>query len=122
MNFKLNLPALQTAGQILNQQCLAAAQAEHQARHAGVKKAPPAPGADDLISDAIDDLIHAGRAHRAHVATPGAAVARPIAEPRALLEQRLAGAAAHIFHIAAANDIDLGSAIATHLETVATAA
>lgn len=118
MTFKLNLPALQTAGQILNQQCFAAAQAEHQARHAGVKKAPPAPGADDLLSDAIDDLIHAGRAHRA---IPGTASARPIAEPRALLEQHLAAAAAHIFHIAAANDIDLGTAIATHLEAAAAA-
>lgn len=106
--FQLNKPALQTAGQILNQQCQASACAVLAAMNKGSKKPLPAPAVEDLIMAAVADLVRAGQGYRAKHVT-----SIPPTSP--LLDDGLASAAINIFHLAAANDIDLGSVIAAQL-------
>lgn len=99
MTFALNRPALQTAGQILLQQC-----------HAAATSATPAnPTADDLVLRAITELSRAAAGARTgqldHTLQP----------PRPQLEVSLARAISHISHLAALQGIDLGTAIAHQL-------
>jgi len=108
--FSLNKPALQTAGQILNQQCAAAARTAAELATPRKGKPPAAPGVEDLVNAAITDLAAASAAHRADLP--------PIilnSEQRFPVADKLASAVAHIFQLAEANGIDLGTAIAAHL-------
>ena len=104
MNFQLNPPALQTAGQILNQQCMASAEAARARRNVGQRRAEPEPAPEDLIMAAVADLVSAGRLLRLH---------NPIENP---LNNGLACAVANIFHLAALKGIDLGAEIASQLQ------
>lgn len=103
MNFMLNSPALQTAGQILNQQCMASAEAARALRSAG-RNAEAAKQPEDLILGAIAELTRAARTFRLANTSP---------EP---LNNGLACAVANIFHLAASQNIDLGAAIAAELQ------
>jgi hypothetical protein len=104
MNFQLNSPALLTAGQILNQQCLASADAARARRNVGQRRAEPEPAAEDLIMAAVADLVSAGQLFRLHNA---------IEKP---MHNGLACAVANIFHLAALKGIDLGAEIASQLQ------
>lgn len=107
--FQLNKPALQTAGQILNQQCHAAAAHLLSQINKGSKKPMAPPAVEDLILAAVADLVRAGQGHRAKQITA-------IPPTRPTLDAGLASAAINIFHLAAASGIDLGTAIAEQLE------
>jgi hypothetical protein len=104
MNFQLNSPALQTAGQILNQQCMASAEAAHALRNIGQRRVEPPPAPEDLIMAAVADLVSAARLLRLH---------NPIENP---MHNGLACAVANIFHLAALKGIDLGAEIAKQLQ------
>jgi hypothetical protein len=109
--FALNKPALLTAGQILNQQCHAAALEAVRLHTAPAAKAATAPAVEDLINASISDLVTAAKAHRSGdpvLHGIGGEVRRPLAD-------KLASAVTHIFHLAATNQIDLGEAIAARL-------
>jgi hypothetical protein len=105
MQFSLNRPALQTAGQILNQQCHAAATAQRD-RENGAPA--PTPFTDDLVLLAITELTRATSAHRAPMAVGGL-------HKRTLFDTSLARAVAHIFDLAASHGLDLGSVLAEQL-------
>jgi hypothetical protein len=105
--FQLNRPALLTAGQILNQQCAASAAAALSKRNAGRKKPGTPEVAEDHIFAAIESLTSAARNYRA-----------PVTVPRSV-SGALAAAAAEIFCLAEALEIDLGEAIADKLQAVA---
>lgn len=109
--FALNKPALQTAGQILNQQCAAAARASADLSVPRKGKPPAAPGVEDLVNAAITDLAGASAAHRAGQH----AYSGLTGEDRHPVADKLASAVTHIFHLAEANGIDLGTAISDHL-------
>ncbi|MYM65457.1 hypothetical protein GTP45_01240 [Pseudoduganella sp. FT55W] len=108
--FALNKPALQTAGQILNQQCAAAARAAAEMTVPRKGKPPVAPGVEDLVNAAITDLATASASYRSK--QPPYVLNGEQREPVA---DKLASAVTHIFHLAEANGIDLGNAIALHL-------
>lgn len=95
MNFLLNRPALQTAGQILDQQCGAAAAAQ--------RGALPEPVTGALALSAITELARAAAAHAAPKQWPE-------------FESGLARAVIHIFDLAALQGVELGSVIAEQLE------
>lgn len=117
--FTLNQPALITAGQILNQQCHAAAVEAVVLSTAPNAKPKAPPTAQALITAAIADLAAASAATQeqgaitVHLSRDGTS--------RSQLEEKLASATAHIFHLAATNEIDLGAAIAGHLADAASA-
>ncbi|MES2787648.1 MAG: hypothetical protein V4684_19435 [Pseudomonadota bacterium] len=100
MQFQLNRPALQTAGQILNQQCGAAAAAR--------RGALAAPTAGDLALSAITSLASAISADKAPVVGEGYF-------NRMEFEAGLARAVMHIFDLAATRGIELGEVIADQL-------
>lgn len=99
MQFALNRPALQTAGQILLQQCHAAAATGN----------AQAPSTDDLVLLAITELTRAAAGARTGQLDHTAQPLRP------QLEVSLARTMSHISHLAALQGIDLGSAIANYL-------
>lgn len=106
MHFQLNRPALQTAGQILNQQCGAAAAAR--------RGALPAPASGDLALAAITALVLAVSADRVPVVGDGMST-------RLEMEAGLARAVMHIFDLAATRSIELGNVIAEQIEQSTTA-
>lgn len=105
MHFSLNRPALQTAGQILNQQCHAAATAQ---RDRDNGSPAPTPIADDLVLAAITELTRATSAHRAPMALGGV-------NKHPMFEASLARAVVHIFDLAASHGIELGAVLADQL-------
>lgn len=105
MNFALNTPALQTAGQILTQQCHAAGIARRM-RESGANT--QAPGVGDHVLSAITELTFAAAPHRLPMGSGGA-------HKRPSIEVSLARAVTHIFDLAASQGIDLGTVIAEQL-------
>lgn len=110
--FALNKPALLTAGQILNQQCHAAALEATRLHTAPAAKSIKAPGVEDLITSAIASLASASATFRAK--TPSTQVGLD-GEEVTPWEEHLAAAIAHIFHLGDAHKLDLGVALAAHL-------
>jgi hypothetical protein len=116
--FVLNRPALITAGQILNQQCQAAAVEAIKLSTAPKAKPPAAPSTQHLITAAISQLAAASTALGTSYAGEPVGTGE---HERTHFANRLAGAVADIFHLAASLDIDLGAAIAGQLHDSATA-
>lgn len=110
--FSLNKPALLTAGQILNQQCHAAAVEALRIHTAPAAKPSAAPGVEDLITSAITSLAAASSTFRAKAPSTKQGLDGEEITP---LESNLAAAVVHICHLAAAYKLELGAAIALHL-------
>lgn len=116
--FVLNRPALITAGQILNQQCHAAAVEAVNLSTAPINKPKDSPGVQALITAAIADLAAAS----ASTSEQRVVYVSHAGSSRSQLADKLASAVANIFHLAATNDIDLGDAIAGNLADATAAA